>query len=125
MIKYAKPQRDPRGHSLRGGVSWSDLAGKWRDGLPDCDVGKMISLAQRLEDLEDIGPHYARTLELWRHNFFAQLPKVRQLGYSEQFIRLWEFYLCYCEGGFAERQLGDVQMLLTKPDCRRAPVTGG
>ena len=74
--------------------------------------------------LEDIGPHYARTLELWRHNFFAQLAKVRQLGYSEQFIRLWEFYLCYCEGGFAERQLGDVQMLLTKPDCRRAPVTG-
>jgi cyclopropane-fatty-acyl-phospholipid synthase len=74
--------------------------------------------------LEDIGPHYARTLELWRLNFFAQLPKVRQLGYSEQFIRLWEFYLCYCEGGFAERQLGDVQMLLTKPDCRRAPITG-
>ena len=78
----------------------------------------------KLFHLEDIGPHYARTLELWRHNFFAQLPKVRQLGYSDQFIRLWEFYLCYCEGGFAERQLGDVQMLLTKPDCRRAPVTG-
>jgi cyclopropane-fatty-acyl-phospholipid synthase len=32
---------------------------------------------------------------------------------------MWEFYLCYCEGGFAERHLGDVQMLLTKPDCRR------
>jgi cyclopropane-fatty-acyl-phospholipid synthase len=78
----------------------------------------------KLFHLEDIGPHYARTLELWRHNFFAQLAKVRQLGYSDQFIRLWEFYLCYCEGGFAERQLGDVQMLLTKPDCRRAPVTG-
>jgi cyclopropane-fatty-acyl-phospholipid synthase len=44
---------------------------------------------------------------------------VRALGYSESFVRLWEFYLCYCEGGFAERQLGDVQMLLTKPDCRR------
>ena len=78
----------------------------------------------KLFHLEDIGPYYARTLELWRLNFFAQLPKVRQLGYSDQFIRLWEFYLCYCEGGFAERQLGDVQMLLTKPDCRRAPVTG-
>jgi cyclopropane-fatty-acyl-phospholipid synthase len=78
----------------------------------------------KLFHLQDIGPHYARTLELWRHNFFAQLAKVRQLGYGEQFIRLWEFYLCYCEGGFAERQLGDVQMLLTKPDCRRPTLLG-
>jgi cyclopropane-fatty-acyl-phospholipid synthase len=69
--------------------------------------------------LEDLGPHYARTLAEWRRNFFAHLSQVRALGYSEGFVRLWEFYLCYCEGGFAERQLGDVQMLLTKPDCRR------
>ena len=68
--------------------------------------------------LEDIGPHYARTLALWRRNFFEHLAAVRKLGLSDQFIRLWEFYLCYCEGGFAERQLGDVQMLLTKPGCR-------
>jgi len=68
--------------------------------------------------LEDIGPHYVRTLATWRRNFFERLSSVRRLGMSEQFIRLWEFYLCYCEGGFAERQLGDVQMLLTKPGCR-------
>ena len=68
--------------------------------------------------LEDIGPHYARTLALWRRNFFEKLATVRKLGYGDQFIRLWEFYLCYCEGGFAERQLGDVQMLLTRPGCR-------
>ena len=73
--------------------------------------------------LEDIGPHYARTLASWRRNFFDRIAAVRKLGYSEQFIRLWEFYLCYCEGGFAERQLGDVQMLLTKPGCRRAVIT--
>jgi cyclopropane-fatty-acyl-phospholipid synthase len=72
--------------------------------------------------LEDIGPHYARTLALWRRNFFDNLAAVRRLGYPESFVRLWEFYLCYCEGGFAERQLGDVQMLLTKPACRRAPI---
>ncbi|MGA8708969.1 MAG: cyclopropane-fatty-acyl-phospholipid synthase family protein [Steroidobacteraceae bacterium] len=72
--------------------------------------------------LEDIGPHYARTLAEWRRSFFGHLPRVRALGYSESFVRLWEFYLCYCEGGFAERQLGDVQMLLTKPRCRRAPA---
>jgi cyclopropane-fatty-acyl-phospholipid synthase len=72
--------------------------------------------------LEDIGPHYARTLAEWRRNFFAHLPEIRRLGYADSFVRLWEFYLCYCEGGFAERQLGDVQILLTKPNCRRAPV---
>ncbi len=72
--------------------------------------------------LEDIGPHYARTLATWRRNFFEQLGAVRKLGFNEQFIRLWEFYLCSCEGGFAERALGDVQMLLTKPGCRRAVI---
>ena len=73
--------------------------------------------------LEDIGPHYARTLRLWRERFFRNLAAVRDLGYSESFVRLWEYYLCYCEGGFMERQLGTVQMLLTKPRCRRAPVS--
>lgn len=73
--------------------------------------------------LEDIGPHYARTLAEWRRNFFTHLPQVRALGFPDAFVRLWEFYLCYCEGGFAERQLGDVQMLLTKPRCTRPPCS--
>ena len=73
----------------------------------------------KLFHLEDIGPHYARTLRAWRERFLARLPEVRALGYPEGFVRLWEFYLCYCEGGFEERQLGDVQMLLTKPHARR------
>ncbi|MDH4165445.1 MAG: cyclopropane-fatty-acyl-phospholipid synthase family protein [Gammaproteobacteria bacterium] len=68
--------------------------------------------------LEDIGPHYATTLRKWRENFLARLAQVRQLGYPDSFIRMWDFYLCYCEGGFLERQIGDVQMLLTKPRCR-------
>jgi cyclopropane-fatty-acyl-phospholipid synthase len=75
--------------------------------------------------LEDIGPHYARTLAAWRRNFFEHLAGVRKLGFSDQFIRMWEFYLCSCEGGFAERALGDVQMLLTKPGCRRAVIAAG
>ncbi|HQC28708.1 MAG TPA: cyclopropane-fatty-acyl-phospholipid synthase family protein [Methylotenera sp.] len=74
----------------------------------------------RLFDLEDIGPHYATTLRRWRENFFDNIEAVRKLGYSEEFIRMWEFYLCYCEGGFAERALGDVHLLLAKPDNRRA-----
>ena len=76
----------------------------------------------KIFNLEDIGPHYARTLREWRRNFFDHLPKVRALGYPDSFVRLWEFYLCYCEGGYAERQLGDVQLLLTKPGCRLPPV---
>ena len=72
----------------------------------------------KIFDLEDIGPHYARTLALWRKNFHAQLDEVRRLGFADDFIRLWEFYLSYCEAGFEERHLGDVQMLLTKPHHR-------
>ena len=76
----------------------------------------------RLFHLEDIGPHYATTLARWRENFFANLDRVRELGYGEPFIRMWAFYLCYCEGGFAERALGDVQMLMVKPGARPAPI---
>jgi cyclopropane-fatty-acyl-phospholipid synthase len=47
---------------------------------------------------------------------------VRDLGLPETFIRMWDYYLSYCEAGFAERYLGDVQMLLTKPLCRRPPI---
>jgi cyclopropane-fatty-acyl-phospholipid synthase len=79
----------------------------------------------KLFHLEDIGPHYARTLRTWRERFFRNLGKVRELGYSDSFVRLWEYYLCYCEGGFLERQLGTVQMLLTKPGNRRAPLVAG
>jgi cyclopropane-fatty-acyl-phospholipid synthase len=72
----------------------------------------------RVFDLEDIGPHYATTLAHWRQNFRANLPHIRALGYDDTFIRMWEYYLCYCEGGFAERVLGDVMMLLVKPRNR-------
>ena len=72
--------------------------------------------------LQDIGPHYARTLKDWRNRFLGRLDEVRELGYSEEFTRLWEYYFCYCEGGFLEHDIGTVQMLLTKPGNRRNPV---
>jgi len=72
----------------------------------------------RLVHMEDIGSHYAVTLRRWRENFFSNIDQVRALGYPEAFIRMWEYYLCYCEGGFAERYLGDVQMVFHKPGCR-------
>lgn len=73
----------------------------------------------KLTNLEDIGPSYALTLAEWRQRFMAQLDKVRALGYPDSFIRMWEFYLCYCEGGFAERSIADVHMLFSKPKSRR------
>lgn len=72
----------------------------------------------RLVNLEDIGPSYAMTLQAWRQRFLDRLPEVRALGYDERFIRMWEFYLAYCEAGFRERALGDVQMLLHRPRAR-------
>jgi len=76
----------------------------------------------RFFHLDDIGEDYATTLRLWRERFFDKIDEVRKLGYSDTFIRMWEFYLCYCEGGFLERDIGTVQLLLTKPGCRRRPV---
>ncbi len=80
-------------------------------------ISKTIAAATDLQivELKDITPHYARTLRAWRRRFFRNIGKVRALGYSEPFIRMWEYYLCYCEGGFAERYIGDVQMILAKP----------
>jgi len=74
--------------------------------------------------LEDIGPHYAETLRRWRAAFEARLDAVRGLGFDERFVRLWRFYLAYCEAGFEERYLGDVQLVLRKSGSRAAPVLG-
>ena len=73
----------------------------------------------RLLNLEDIGPSYARTLGHWRERFFERIDEVRALGYDERFVRMWEFYLCYCEGGFIERSISDVQLLFARPGNRR------
>jgi len=73
----------------------------------------------RLVHLEDLTPHYPLTLRAWRERFWAHLPAVRGMGYPEEFIRLWEFYLCYCEGGFRERYIGDVQVLYAKSGYRK------
>lgn len=60
----------------------------------------------RLTDLEDFGHSYALTLREWRHRFFEKIDEVRKLGFDERFIRMWEYYLCYCEGAFLEQAVG-------------------
>jgi cyclopropane-fatty-acyl-phospholipid synthase len=69
----------------------------------------------RVVDLEDITAHYPETLRHWRANVKAAGDRLAQLGYDERFQRLWRLYLCFCEAGFAERRIGDVQLVLAKP----------
>lgn len=68
--------------------------------------------------LEDFGFDYARTLRDWRSRFLAQSQFLVKDGFDERFKRLWEYYLCYCEGGFLERAISVVQLIATKPDNR-------
>ncbi len=76
----------------------------------------------RVVQLEDITGHYVRTLRAWRANFMAAESEVERLGYDLRFRRLWNLYLAYCEAGFAERRIHDVQMLLAKPRFRDEPL---
>jgi cyclopropane-fatty-acyl-phospholipid synthase len=89
-------------------------------------VGAMARAAARartleLDTVEDLTPHYARTLQLWRVRFLDRLDEVRHLGYSEEFIRRWHFYLCSCEAGFAEATTGLIHIVFR----RAASATSG
>jgi cyclopropane-fatty-acyl-phospholipid synthase len=86
-------------------------------------VEAMLCAKARVTDLglvalEDFGVSYARTLAAWRLRFKSKAVQVRALGFDERFIRLWEFYLAYCEGGFRERAIGVAHLLLAKPGFR-------
>ena len=72
----------------------------------------------QIVDLDDITPHYARTLADWCERFMERLDEVRALGFDDAFIRSWEFYLRYCEVGFRQRLVSDLQLLFAKPDYR-------
>jgi cyclopropane-fatty-acyl-phospholipid synthase len=72
----------------------------------------------RVMQLDEFGLHYAETLRRWREQFQMQLETVRSLGFDERFIRMWNYYLCYCEAGFEERRINLVQMLLAGRSSR-------
>ncbi len=75
--------------------------------------------------LQDITPHYVTTLRQWRRRFAEHAHELDRLGYDERFRRIWNFYLVYCEAGFAERRISDVQLLLVKPDYRAPEALHG
>lgn len=67
-----------------------------------------------LYNVEDIGLHYAYTLQEWRRRFHDAIDEVHALGFDEPFCRTWDYYLAYCEGAFRERHISDIQLMLTK-----------
>ena len=71
-----------------------------------------------LSHLEVITLHYATTLRTWRTNFFGELKAVKELGFSNEFINMWEFYFVFCEAGFRERNIGDYQVIFAKSNTR-------
>jgi cyclopropane-fatty-acyl-phospholipid synthase len=86
-------------------------------------VAAIVAAKSRVSDLalvelEDFGISYARTLAAWRERFGSRLAQVRALGFDERFVRLWDFYLAYCEGGFRERAIGVSHLLFAKPGYR-------
>ena len=78
-------------------------------------IGRATTM--RTIGLEDISQDYADTLRHWRTAFMAHLTKVRELGFDDAFIRLWHFYLCYCEAAFAERRCNSLQLMFAKNKC--------
>ena len=101
--------------------------------FPGCFIPSINSMLEAktkstdlaLVHLENFGSSYAKTLQAWRERFLSRLDEVRAQGYDERLIRMWEFYLAYCEGGFRERSIGVAHLLFAKPDCRDADYLPG
>ena len=82
-------------------------------------VGGILQSLARVTSLtlyhaEEIGAHYARTLRAWRERFLGRLDEVKELGFDDRFVRMWDYYLASCEAAFLERQVGDMQLMFTK-----------
>ena len=110
---------DSRYESLRKGVDWIQKHVFPGTLLPSVGaINKAINKTGDLSlvDLKDIGLHYARTLSTWHANFNQQLDNVRKLGFDEQFIRKWNYYLCYCEAAFRMRNIQVMQMVYSRPN---------
>lgn len=69
-----------------------------------------------VDDVENIGLDYARTMQAWRERFFEKVNDIEALGFDDMFVRMWEYYLCYSEAGFLSRQIGDYQLVMSRPN---------
>lgn len=110
---------DSRYNALRGGVDF--IQKHIFPGSLLLSLNRLNDLLSRagdfvLHESRDFGPHYARTLRLWRERFTARLGEVRALGFDERFIRKWTYYFAYCEAAFAQRHISVVHTLHTRPN---------
>jgi cyclopropane-fatty-acyl-phospholipid synthase len=122
MLLQAITMADQQYDRYRGGVDFIKryiFPGGCLTSVTDMCRTMTAGTDMRVIHLEDIGSHYATTLRHWHDRFSARIDEVRELGYPETFIRMWQFYLCYCESAFIERAIGDVQMLIMRPGARR------
>lgn len=92
-------------------------------------LGAIASSSARASDLrivhvEDLTPHYARTLRCWRERFVQNRDAIRDLGHPEELLRSFELYFAYCEAGFSERRIASAQIVLDKSESRRASILG-
>jgi cyclopropane-fatty-acyl-phospholipid synthase len=109
---------------LRDGVNWVQkyiFPGGMLPSLAKIERA-MHNTRLLIDSTEDIGPHYATTLRLWRERFLDQRAAVLGQGFDERFIRMWEYYLAASEAGFVTRNTGDIQLVLAKPDRSHVPV---
>ena len=110
---------DCRYRSLKQGVDW--IQRHIFPGSLLLSVGRINDVLMKtgdlfMHDLEDLGTDYAHTLSTWHQNFNAVQKQVRALGFDENFVRTWNYYLKYCEAGFATRNISVVQAVYTRPN---------
>ena len=109
---------DQRYEAYRKGVDWIQ-----KHIFPGGHLPSLSALSEAMtqrssfyvEHLENIGPHYARTLRDWRTRFWSHAESIRAMGFDELFLRKWDYYFCYCEAAFATRTLNNLHLLLTRP----------
>lgn len=85
-------------------------------------VGQNTDLVVR--HMEEFGQHYAKTLRAWHENFERNWHEIKPHGYDERFRRLWRYYLCYCEGGFSERAISVMQILMSRNSDLQDAIVG-
>ncbi len=124
MLIQAITIADQRYDSARSSVDFIQKYIFPGGGLPSNEViasGLRRCTDMNMVDLHDIGWDYARTLHHWRERFHQRLEAVKEQGFDETFCRMWDFYLAYCEGGFNERVISTVQIVMAKPDAQSLP----
>lgn len=116
---------DQRYDAYHGGCDWIQkhiFPGALLPSLTAMCSALTANTSLMVESVENVGAHYAPTLRLWREALLANKDKVKALGFDDVFLRTWDYYFSYCEAGFSTRTLGDLQLVLTRPNNRRLPV---